>query len=172
MGASCAVKGSKTLVSKKDLRIYRKGGAVYGCSKHFGKHVKLEGKTKSVDLYARAGKMLAYATPSHGPEVAFGSVNLKAGVRVRHYVTSGYTEAEAEKLVVKKDGSIAFIYYWLGSNTHDAGDDVWKDDKTGSMLLDSDCVLCGNMIDTTFLQVQGNTVLWKDNGTIRSAPFK
>ena len=167
--ASCAVPGSTTRTHVGDLRIYSKNNSVYVCSTRYGKRIHLESHATNVDLYARIGRRtFAYAISHAG---IFGSRNLKTGALLHRHVVSVDTDESAEQLVVKGDGSIAYIYSWIGSNSHDAGNTVAKDDGTGHRDLDSDCVLCDNSIDTSYLHASGGTVQWKDNGMIQTAPF-
>jgi hypothetical protein len=155
-----------TQVRSGDLRIYRLNQSVWVCSTRYGHRIRLAAHTTRVDLYTRPNvTTFAYAIAGGGPTGIFGSRNLKTGVLVRgHTVPATYTSVISDRLVARSDGSIAYIYSWIGSNTHDAG-------NAGFKALDSDCVLCGNQIDTSFLRIVGNTVEWKDNSMVRSAPF-
>jgi hypothetical protein len=171
--ASCAVKGSVTEVRKGDLRIYRVGHSQWVCSTLYGHRIRVARNAPRVDIYRGPGRQtFAYAIATGGPIGIFGSRNLKTGALLRgHKVAGRYISVTAHALVAKRDGSIAYIYSWIGSNTHDAGDTVEKVDKTGYHTLESACLLCGEDINESFLRIVGSTVRWKDGSVVRSAPF-
>jgi hypothetical protein len=126
-----------------------------------------------VDRYARPSRQtFAYAIADGGPSGLFASRNLRTGALLRAHTVSGFTSVTVDRLVALADGSIAYIYSWIGSNTHDAGDTVEKVERAGFHTLDGDCVLCGNSVDTSFLRIVGSTVQWKDDSMIRTAPFR
>ncbi len=171
--ASCSANGSTTEVHKGDLRIYRLAHSVWVCSTLYGRHSRLANHATQVDRYVRPSRQtFAYAIADGGPTGLFGSRNLKTGALLRAHTVSALTSVTVDRLVALADGSIAYIYSWIGSNTHDAGDTVERVDRTGFAMLDGDCVLCGNTIDTSFLRVVGSKVQWKDNSMIRSARFR
>jgi hypothetical protein len=171
--ASCGAPGSTTLVHRGDLRIYRQGSAVWVCSTLYGHRIRLAQHATQVSLWTRPSRRtFAYAVAEGGPRGVFGSRDLKTGALLRGHVASADTSVTADQLVARADGSIAYIYSWIGGDTHDADNTVQKVDRTGFRGLDGDCVLCGNMIDTSFLRVVGSTVEWKDNSTVHSASFR
>jgi hypothetical protein len=171
--ASCRAPGSTTLVHQGDLRIYRLGNSVWVCSTLYGRRIRLAQHATRVKLWKRPSRRtFAYAIAEGGPTGIFGSRDVKTGALLRSHVASAQTSVTADRLVGKRDGSIAYIYSWIGSNTHDAGNTVEKVDQTGFHRLDSDCVLCGNLIDTSFLRVVGSTVKWKDNSVVHTALFR
>jgi hypothetical protein len=171
--ASCSASGSTTLAHHGDLRIYRVGQGVWVCSTFFGKHIRLSAHATQVNLFVRPSRRtFAYAIAEGGPSGLFASRDLKTGALLHAHRPSAETAVTADRLVALGDGAIAYIYSWVGSNSHDAGDTVEKVDKHGFGTLDSDCVLCGNSIDTSFLRIVGGTVEWKDNSAIRTAPFR
>jgi hypothetical protein len=171
--ASCSASGSTTLAHHGDLRIYRLGPGVWVCSTFYGKHIRLSNHATHVSLYVRPSRRtFAYAIAEGGPTGLFGSRDLKTGALLHAHTPSAETAVTADRLVALADGSIAYIYSWVGANTHDAGDTVEKVDKHGFSTLDSDCVLCGNSIDTSLLRIVGGTVEWRDNSAIRTAPFR
>jgi hypothetical protein len=171
--ASCAVSGSTTQVVRGDLRIYRVGNSAWVCSTLFGRHIRLTQHRPHVDLWKRPSRRtFAYAFGNGVPTAIFGSRDLKTGaVLHHHFVNSGFNSVTADRLVARRDGSIAYIYSWIGSNTHDAGNTVEKVDTAGFHMLDGDCVLCSNQINTSFLRIVGNMVEWMDNSMTKSAPL-
>lgn len=171
--ASCGASGSTTEVHAGDLRIYRLGGGVWVCSTLYGRHIRLSSHATRVNRYARPSRQtFAYAIAAGGPSGLFASRNLKTGALLRAHTAGGFTSVTVDRLVARADGAIAYIYSWIGDNTHDAGDNVEKVDKAGFHALDGDCVLCGNSIDTSFLRIVGSTVQWKDDSVIRTASFR
>jgi hypothetical protein len=171
--ASCAAAGSTTLVHQGDLRIYRLGNSVWVCSTFYGRHIRLARFETQVDRWRRPSRRtFAYAIAGGGEIGIFGASDLKTGVRLRRHVTASFTQVNVDRLVARRDGSIAYIFSWIGSNTHDAGNKVQKVDQTGFQGLDSDCVLCANQINTSFLKIVGSTVEWMDNSMTQSAPFQ
>ena len=173
LAASCAVKGSVTQVRKGDLRIYRLGQNVWVCSTLYGHRIRLARRATHVDLYRRpARKTFAYAIADGGLRGVFGSRNLKTGALLRGHVVAGtYISVSAHSLVAKRDGSIAYIYSWVGGNSKDQGHTVEKVDATGFHTLDYACLLCGDYIDPAFLRIVGSTVQWMDHSMLRSAPL-
>jgi hypothetical protein len=170
---SCAVPGSTTLVQRDDLRIYHLNSAVWVCSTLYGHRIRLAQHATQVNLWTRPSRRtFAYAIAEGGPTGIFGSRDLKTGALLRGHVASAQTSVTADRLVARRNGSIAYIYSWIGSNTHDAGNTVEKVDLTGFRRLDSDCVLCGNVINTSFLHVVGSTVEWEDDSMVHSASFR
>lgn len=171
--ASCGAVGSTTLVHQNDLRIYRLADSVWVCSTLYGRHIRLAHFETNVDQWRRPSRRtFAYAIAGGGEIGIFGANDLKTGALLHRHVTASFTQVTVDRLIARRDGSIAYIFSWIGSNTHDAGNKVQKADTTGFHVLDSDCVLCGNQIDTSFLKSVGNTVEWMDNSTVQTAPFQ
>jgi hypothetical protein len=170
--APCGATGSTTLVHQSDLRIYRLGNSVWVCSTLYGRHIRLARFETKVDQWRRPSqRTFAYAIAGGGEIGIFGANDLKTGTLLHRHVTATFTQVSVDRLVARRDGSIAYIFSWIGSSTHDAGNKVQKADTTGFRGLDSDCVLCSNQIDTSFLKIVGNTVEWMDNSMVQSAPF-
>ena len=195
-GASCASRPSRTLV-RGDLRIFwrspdpRRGYlTVYVCSTRYGRRIRLisarcaphcaavgASMLRQVN-YARAGRAFAYFKPP-GTIVVY---DLRTGgIKRRALLQTG---GNLGIFVVKGDGAIAWIQGVMPQlgvhetyNMYPYG--VFKDDKSGVQELDNDAWSCPPdgqpcatpSIDPSFLLLVGNTVEWKNSGTLKSAPI-
>jgi hypothetical protein len=180
---SCAAHPGQTLVKTHLARAYTFNGDVYACALPAGVAYDLGSATVCnigvgtglAEPVALGGKLVAYALERCGVDTGTTEVivrRLTNGKRVHSDpATTGATGPESyetvESLVVKHDGSDAWIAVANSLGTHATGTEVHAHGKGGFVLLDS-----GSGIDAKSLRLKGSKLSWLDGGVKRSAKLR
>jgi hypothetical protein len=169
----CHPRGARTIVQDAVGRFYLDAtGSWYYCAfgvgtPHLAAHSPVPDEPAPVDSTARvSGRFLAFFEE--------GGNAGNAGVVVFDMVAGDATFGTAANegsslggfgtpsvLVLKPDGSVAWIYVGAGGQT-----EVHRHDKTGSAIVDS-----GSGIPSRSLAAGGALLYWTDAGSPRSVPF-
>ncbi len=163
-----------TLAEDSAARVYSSGGSVYGCAFSGGTTWKLGSATicnvtPCAEHFALARTVVAYGLERFGIDAGSATVvvrRLGNGTIVHQDsatsrgVVEGY--GTAASLVVKTDGSDAWIGVEDSIIGHGRVVEVHRHDKRGSALLDST-----DSIRPTSLKLHGAHLSWRDGGVTR-----
>jgi hypothetical protein len=159
--------------------VYEAGGVVYGCSNARSYRLGYYGRGRpggvSVVLVRVASRVVAYSTRAQGVDTASESVSVRRltdGKRLyEDRATVGPVGPESfqsvASLVVKSDGSVA----WIGAASSIGGPhrivEVLRHDRRGLRLLDS-----GAAVARKSLRLRHSTLRWKHGGGTRRATLR
>ncbi len=179
-GAVCGPSQAHTLASDQLARVYSKDKKVYGCAK--GSHSSyLLGSTMRpmsedrVGPIALAGVDVAFGRTSFGVDMITAEVvveKLTDGRVLRdNPATAGNFGAETAQqvkaVVVKADGSVAWIATINSIISHRGTTQVRKSDRTKQTSLDS-----GRNIKPGSLRLDGSKLTWSDGSVTKTATLK
>jgi hypothetical protein len=168
-----------TLASDRAAVVYSLDGEAYGCSRPTGPTYKLGsvklciGATR-VGPFALAGDVVAYGSETCGVDSSSSQAiarNLESGHTLRREPATSRTLVEQEgglqSIVVKADGSIAWIAAEQSLGNHGRLLQVRKDDRGGDTLLSSSLAVLPSS-----LKLHGSRLTWRDAGKLRSATLR
>lgn len=179
-GAVCGPAKSTTLAANRLARVYSKGQKVYGCIR--GGHSSYElGSTSNSPGEARVGPIAlagvdaAFGRTSSGVDVISAEVvveRLTDGVvlRDRSATTANVGPEYAQQVdsvVVKPDGSVAWIGSVSSITSHRDVIQVRKSDRTARAALDS-----GPKIGRRSLRLHGSELSWRDGSATKTAKLR
>lgn len=176
--ASCGPAGARTLAASSDARVYVSGESVYGCA-NGGPSYKLGAsgqvvRENRVGPVAVAGKDAGYGVASFGVDTGYTEVvvrNLATGQELHSAVASRKFLVESFKvvdsIVVKSDGSVAWISEVTSVVSHRPYLEVHRLDSRGEAILDT-----GSGITTRSLRLRGSTLTWRDGSRTRTASLR
>jgi hypothetical protein len=175
----CSPAGGQTIAQDSEARVYSVGHNVYGCVLSTGATHKLGMNSfcndgNAVDHVALAGTVTAYGIDACGIDTGTTTVFVRqlvtGEVLHRNAATSRVTVegyGAIGSIVVKPDGSDA----WIGLNhsivRSDTVTEVHKDDHGGSSLLDS-----GRRVHPGSLTLARSQLSWIDGGSTRHATLR
>jgi hypothetical protein len=169
--AACSPAGSHTLDSSGSSRVYSLGGKTYACLDSSGKTYKLGSATLCIGgtragPFALAGSDVAYGATSCGIDFSSTEViamSLVSGRTIRKAAATNKSLVEQEgglqSLVLKADGSVAWIATEQSLGNHQRLRQLFRDDRSGLKLLDS-----GLGVLPSSLKLRGSQLTWRDNG--------
>ncbi|HEY6397302.1 MAG TPA: hypothetical protein VIX82_07590 [Solirubrobacteraceae bacterium] len=176
--ARCGPASARTLEANPAARVYVAAhGAVYGCAAQTGK-VSFLGNRQicfagpRIGPISLAGRLAAYALQRCGTDTSSSDVvvrDLADGKVLTNRaaisrVPGPESFASVGKIVVKRDGSIAWSAGVSSIGHPSEVFEVHRVDRRGPALLDS-----GGAIAAASLRLRGSTVTWSDHGQPRSA---
>lgn len=175
--AQCGPSGAHTLAADSRARVYASGGSVYGCANSSG-HSYLLAANQSrlgqprVGKIALAGVDAAYSETSHGVDTASATVTVRrldTGRTLRSLAATTQPVGpesfqSVDSLVVKADGSVAWIVVAPSIVRHSSQIEVDRADRRGEATLDT-----GRGINSSSLRLNGSSLSWRDGGTLRSS---
>jgi hypothetical protein len=176
----CGPAGAHTLASDAVARVYSQGEKVYGCAA--GSHSSYAlGTTSSsmgeerVGPIALAGVDAGFGRTSFGVDVISAEVvveRLTDGVVLRdRAATAGSFGPEyaqqVHSVVVKRDGSVAWIASISSITSHNSATQVRKSDRTPHTSLDS-----GLKIRPDSLRLHGSQLSWRNAGARKTATLR
>jgi hypothetical protein len=179
-GALCGPSKARTLAADSLARVYSQGKKVYGCAK--GAHSSYAlGSTSSsmgqdrVGPIALAGVDVAFGSTNSGVDVISAEVvvkNLTDGRTLRDRpATAGNfgpeTAEQVDSIVVKPDGSVAWIATVNSIISHRGTTEVRKSDRTSRASLDS-----GRRIKPDSLRLDGSDLTWSDGSARKTAKLR
>jgi hypothetical protein len=177
--AACSPAGSHTLDNSRASRVYSLGGMAYACLDSTGKTDKLGSATLCIGgtragPFALAGSDVAYGATSCGVDFSATEVivmSLVSGHAIRKAAATDKSLVEQEgglqSLVLKANGSDAWIATEQSLGNHQRLRQLFTDDKRGLKLLDS-----GLGIVPSSLTLGGSQLTWRDNGISRHATLR
>jgi hypothetical protein len=177
--AACSPAGSQTLASSRSSRVYALGGKAYACLDSNGKTYKLGSATLCIGgvragPFALAGGDVAYGATSCGIDFSSSELIVKSlvsGRTLRRAPATNTSLVEQEggvrSLVLKADGSVAWIATEQSLGNHHRLLQLFKDDKGGLKLLDS-----GLSVAPSSLKLRGSQLTWRRDGTSRHATLQ
>jgi hypothetical protein len=177
--AACARAGSRTIESGPSSRVYSLRGKAYACLDSSGKSYELGSATLCIGgtragPFALAGRDVAYGATSCGIDFSSTEViveSLVNGSTLRNAPATKTSLVEQEggvqSLVLKADGSVAWIATEQSLGNRRRLRQLFKDDQTGLELLDS-----GLGVLPSSLTLRGSRLTWRDAGTSRHATLR
>ncbi len=170
---------AKTLASDRAAVVYSFHGSAYACLRPTGPSYKLGSVrlcigTTYAGPFALAGDVVAYGAKTCG--VDFSSTeavarNLKTGRVLHREPATSHTLVEQEgglqSIVVKPDGSLAWIATEQSLGNERRLLQVRKDDRGGDRQLDSSLA-----VTPSSLKLHGSRLTWRDAGELRSATLR
>lgn len=168
-GASCGRPQGQTLAQSASARAYTLNGEVYACAipngvvRHLGSASVCVG-TKRAAPVAVDGGFVAYALESCGIDTGSSQVIvMRARTGKRLHADPATTEPTGpesyetvQSLVVKRNGSDAWIAVANSLGTHKTMTEVHAHGTGGFVLLDS-----GSAINPSSLRLAGSTLRWR-----------
>lgn len=178
--ASCGPSRARTLAADREARVYSSGGKVYGCARGSHSSYVLGSTSNSmgegrVGPIALAGVDVAFGRTTSGVDVISAEVvveNLTDGRVLRdHGATAGNfgpeTAQKVNSIVVKPDGSVAWIASVNSLISHRGTTQVRKSDRTSRMSLAS-----GREIKPDSLRLDGSELSWSDGSVRKTATLR
>jgi hypothetical protein len=174
--AMCEPFQAHTLASDSTAVVYSVNGAAYGCLKPAGAEHELGSMRPCIGAthagpFALAGDDVAYGAETCGvddssTEVIVRSLNSGRALRRQPATSRSLVEQEGgiQSLVVKSDGSVAWIATEQSLGNRSRLLQVFKDDRRGLKLLDS-----GLQVLPSSLRLHGSKLTWRHEGELRSA---
>jgi len=176
-GGTCGRQQGHTLVQNGSARVYTLNGGVYACaipngvSYHLGSASVCVGTQRAAPV-AIAGRLVAYGLEQCGVDTGSTVVVVRRvtnGKRLRSDpAIAGAAGPESyqtvESLVVKRDGSDAWIVVTNSLAGHGSNIEVRAHSKSGPALLDS-----GFGINPSSLRLRGSKLSWRHGGQRRTA---
>ena len=179
-GAVCGPSKAHTLAADSLARVYSRDGKVYGCAKGSHSSYVLGSASHSVGQarvgpIALAGVDVAYGKTTSGEDVISAEVvvrNLTDGRVLRdHPATAGNfgpeTAQRVDSIVVKPDGSVAWIATVNSIISHRGTTQVRKSDRSSRASLDS-----GRKIKPDSLRLHGSKLSWIDGSVTKTAALR
>jgi len=181
-GPLCGPSKAHTLASDALARVYSRGGKVYGCAKGSHSSYFLGSTSPSatrerarVGPIALAGVDVAFGRTTSGVDVISAEVvvrNLTDGRVLRDdAATAGNfgpeTAQRVDSIVVKPDGSVAWIASVNSIISHRGTTQVRKSDQTRRASLDS-----GRKIKPNSLRLDGSKLSWSDGLVMKTATLR
>jgi hypothetical protein len=179
-GALCGPSKARTLAADRLARVYSRGGKVYGCAKASHSSYVLgsasssmgQGRVGPIDL---AGVDVGFGRTTSGVDVISAEVvveNLTDGRVLRdHGATAGNfgpeTAQQVDSIVVKADGSVAWIASVSSIVSHRGTTQVRKSDRTRRTSLDS-----SRKIKPDSLRLDGSKLTWREGSTTKTATLR
>jgi hypothetical protein len=176
----CGPARAHTLAADSLARVYSRGGKVYGCAKGSHSSYVLGSASHSVGQarvgpIALAGVDVAYGKTTSGVDVISAEVvvkNLTDGRTLRNQpATAGNfgpeTAQRVDSIVVKPDGSVAWIATINSIISHRGTTQVRKSDRTSRTSLDS-----GRKIKPGSLRLGGSKLSWSDGSVTKTATLR
>jgi hypothetical protein len=177
--AVCEPFQAHTLASDRAAVVYSLDGEAYGCSRPTGPTYKFGlvklciGATR-VGPFALAGDVVAYGSETCGVDFSASqavSRSLESGHVLRREPATSRTLVEQEgglqSIVVKPDGSIAWIATEQSLGNHRRLLQVRRDDRGGDTLLSSSPTVLPSS-----LKLHRSRLTWRDAGKLRSATLR
>ncbi len=174
--AACAPAGSQTLDSSGTSRVYSRGGHAYACLESSGKTYRLGSTTFCIGgtragPFALAGSDVAYGATQCGVDNSSTEVivrSLLTGQTLHNTAATNQTLVEQQgglqALVLKADGSVAWIAYEQSLGNGGRLRQLFRDDRSGLKLLAS-----GLGVRSSSLALHGSLLRWRENGISRHA---
>lgn len=179
-GAVCGPPKARTLAADSLARVYSQGKKVYGCAKGAHSSYALGSASSSmgqdrVGPIALAGVDVAFGSTNSGVDVISAEVvvkNLTDGRTLRDRpATAGNfgpeTAEHVDSIVVKPDGSVAWIATVNSIISHRGTTEVRKSDRTSRASLDS-----GRRIKPDSLRLDGSDLTWSDGSVRKTAKLR
>lgn len=177
--ALCEPFHATTLASDRAAVVYSFDGSAYACLEPTGPSYKLGsvrlciGATRA-GPFALAGDVVAYGSETCGVDFSSAEAvarNLKSGHILHREPATSRTlveqEGGLESIVVKPDGSIAWIAIEQSLGNDRRLLQVRKDDRGGDTLLSSSRAALPSS-----LKLYGSRLTWRDAGKLRSATLR
>jgi hypothetical protein len=170
---------ARTLASDRAAVVYSFDGSAYACLRPTGPSYKLGSVRLCIGAtfagpFALAGDVVAYGAKTCGVDFSSSEViarNLKTGGVLHREPDASNTLVEQEgglrSIVVKLDGSIAWIATERSLGNHRRLLQVRKDDRGGDTLLSSSLAVLPSS-----LKLHGSRLTWRDAGKLRSATLR
>jgi hypothetical protein len=177
--AACSPAGSLTLERSRASRVYSLGGKAYACLYSSGESYKLGSATLCIGAvragpFALAGGDVAYGATSCGIDFSTTEVIVRSLVSSRTLrkapatnMSLGEQEGGLQSLVLKADGSDAWIATEQSLGNKQRLLQLFRDDKSGLKLLDS-----GLGVPPSSLRLHGSQLTWRHDGTSRHATLR
>jgi hypothetical protein len=176
----CGPATAHTLAADALARVYSRGEKVYGCSKG-SRTVYTLGSTSNsmgerrVGPIALAGVDVAYGRTSYGVDVISAEVvveNLTDGRVLRDEAATRSNAGpeyaqQVDSVVVKRDGSVAWIASVSSITSPTTAIEVRKSDQTSRTSLDH-----GPKIKPDSLRRDGSRLSWRNGSTRKSATLR
>jgi hypothetical protein len=175
----CEPFAAHTLASDSAAVVYSLDGAAYACSRPTGPTYKL-GSVRlcigaaRVGPFALAGDVVAYGSEACGVDSSSAEViarSLASGHVVRREPATSVSLVEQEgglrSIVVKPDGSLAWIATERSLGNERRLLQVRRDDRGGDTLLSSSLAVLPSS-----LKLHGSRLTWRDAGRLRSATLR
>lgn len=175
-GGSCALAGSRTVLSTAAARVYYSPGwRPYSCYRITARRVPLDmfvdhfyaRRDAKLGLLRITGRILAYTWVDPGiPAVYVHSVDMRLArfprrVKIQPIVSGQPSAVRVSDLVALRSGAIAWVQRVEGETS------VWRFDARGRRRLD-----LGPEIGPVSLRLAGARVLWRHAGAARSATLR
>jgi hypothetical protein len=175
--AQCGPSGAHTLAADSRARVYASGGGVYGCANSSG-HSYLLAPNESRLGQRRVGKVALAGVDAAYSETTYGVDTGSATVTVRRLDTGRTLRSLAamtqpvgpeafesvDSLVVKANGSVAWIVVASSIVRHSSQTEVNRADRRGEARLDT-----GPGIGSSSLRLRGSELSWSAGGATRTA---
>ena len=169
----------RTLAQDGSARVYSSGQTVYGCANSTGTPYNLGSArfcnlTPCPDHFAFAGTIVAYGLNRFGIDTGTTTVVVRRltdghilhqDAATSHGLVEGVMSAAS--VVVKRDGSDA----WIGTDRsiigHGSLAEVHRHDQRGAAVLESSASL-----DLSSLRLHGSQLTWRDGGATRRSTLR
>jgi hypothetical protein len=177
---ACGPARARTLASDRAARVYAVHEKVYGCARGSHSRYQLGARTNSmsegrVGPIALAGVDVAFGRATFGVDVVSAEVvveNLTDG-HVLHDEAATASSVGPEyaqqvhSIVVKPDGSVAWIASISSFTSRRSATEVRKSDRTGRTALDR-----SQSIRPDSLRLHRSELTWRDGSTRKSATLR
>jgi hypothetical protein len=178
--STCGPAKAHTLAADGLARVYATHGKVYGCARGSHSHYELGAASNSmgerrVGPVALAGVDVAFGRTTYGVDVVSAEVvveNLTDGHVLRDELATRSSvgpesDQQVHSVVVKRDGSVAWIATIRSIGSGKRATEVRKSDRTRRKLLDK-----SDAVRPDSLRLHHSELTWRDGSTRKSATLR